>query len=304
MPMPETETKTKIETEHNHEHDQSRKNESAVMAGFCLTAGFMAAEFVGGYLSGSLALMADAAHMLVDSGALLLSLAGFYFGRKPATLEYSFGYMRFEILASLANSVLLFCLAAGIIYHAAGRLFHPHEVDALPMLGIAAGGLLVNIAVAFILHRGEKNNLNIKGALYHVIGDMMGSAAAIAAGIIIYYTGWTPADSILSILVGGLLVRSAANLFKGSTRILMAGSPSDLNVEKARLKLMQIPGVDYIEHIHIWQITSGKTLAALDIQVKAGADIYQTSAAVKDELKKSFGIFHSTIGIESGQCEL
>jgi cobalt-zinc-cadmium efflux system protein len=275
-----------------------KDNERAVFLAFLLTAGYMGVEFVGGYISGSLALVADASHMLVDAGALLLSLAGFRFGRKKPSPARSFGYMRFEILASLGNSISLFALAGGIMYNAVRRLITPREVHAESMLVVAAIGLIVNVLVLWILSRGERNHLNIKGAMMHVAGDMMGSVAAIAAALIIHYTGWTPADSALSMLVSLLLIRSAWRLFAGCMNILMEGAPPDMDVEKVRRSLLEVDGVEKIGHIHIWSITSGRSMAALDIGVAPGADIRKTCAAVKTRLESSFGIFHSTVGVD------
>ena len=198
-----------------------------------LTAGFMVAEVIGGLLSGSLALIADAGHMLTDAAALGLAWAGFYFGKRASNATKTFGYMRLEVLAGFVNAVTLFALVAWIAWEAIDRLLAPAPVLAGPMLVVAILGLAVNIAVFLILRGADTEHVNIKGAMLHVMGDLLGSVAAIVAAIAIYFTGWTPIDPILSVLILLLILRSAWALLKNSLHILLEGAPADIDIERA-----------------------------------------------------------------------
>lgn len=294
---------------HNHTHIGSahigaQANEKVVLIGFLLTFSYMVIEFVGGYLSGSLALMADAGHMLIDAGALALAWAGFYFGRKAVTTQKTFGYVRLEVLAALLNSVLLFGLTGWVTYEAVLRFYQPTHIMALPMFTVAVVGLIVNCLVFYILNRGEKDHLNIKGAILHVLGDLLGSVAAIVAAIIIYFTGWTPIDSILSILVCVLILKNVWQLFKGAFNILMEGTPADVDVQKIQNYLMKLPNVKSVCHIHVWALTSGKTVATLNICPKDEKKLLQTVQLVEEELAEHFNICHVTVGINTCPCAL
>ena len=218
----------------------------------------MLVEVAGGLLSGSLALLADAGHMLTDAAALALAWAGFRIGRRAADARRTFGYMRMEVLAGLINALTLFALVAWILFEAVRRLRQPVEVLSGPMLVVAVIGLLVNIAVFAILHRGDRDHVNIRGAMLHVIGDMLGSVAAIAAAVTIRVTGWMPIDPILSVLVCLLILRAAWSLLRSASHILMEGAPPDIDVEDIRRHLIDtVPGVAEVQHVHVWSITSG-----------------------------------------------
>ncbi len=212
---------------HDHAHDHAptvtRSNERKVLIAFVITFTFMLVEVVGGVLSGSLALLADAGHMLTDAAALALSYAAFRFGRRNADTKRIFGYLRFEVIAGFINALTLFAIVIWIAYEAWLRFRQPHEVLAGPMLVVAAIGLLVNIVVFWILTRGDSEHVNIKGAALHVRGDLLGSIGAIAAAIVVYFTGWTPIDPILSLVVSVLILRSAWALLKKSLHILLEG---------------------------------------------------------------------------------
>src|SRR5215217_352221 len=283
---------------HSHAPTVSAGNERVVLIGFLLTATFMVAEVVAGFLSGSLALIADAGHMLTVAAALLLAWGAFRFGRRASDGQRTFGYMRLEVVAGLINAVTLFALVAWIIYEAIQRFMTPHEVLAGPMFVVAVLGLVVNIVVFVVLSRGDKEHVNIRGAMVHVLGDLLGSVAAIAAAITIWLTGWMPIDPILSVLVGLLVLRSAWALFRNSLHILMEGTPGNVVIEDLSKALVEkVPGLAAVRHVHVWSITSGKPVATLEIALAPGANADAVTRAAKAALQTDYGIIHSTIEI-------
>ena len=288
--------------DHSHAPTVSAANEGVVLIGFLLTSGFMVAEIVAGLLSGSLALIADAGHMLTDAAALLLAWAAFRFGRRASDGQRTFGYMRLEVVAGLINAVTLFALVAWIVYEAVQRFMTPHDVLAGPMFVVAVLGLVVNVIVFFVLARGDKDHVNIRGAMVHVLGDLLGSVAAIAAAVTIWLTGWMPIDPILSVLVSLLILRSAWALFRNSLHILMEGTPDNVVIEDLSKALVaKVPGLAAVRHVHVWSITSGKPVATLEIALVAGADARAVTQAVKAALLADYGITHSTIEIVWGE---
>lgn len=294
---------------HHHAPEVGRSNEKVVLVGFVLTFGFMLAELIGGLLSGSLALIADAGHMLTDAAALALAWAGFRFGRRARDEKRTFGYMRFEILAGFVNALTLIGLVAWIAWEAVMRLITPAPVLAGPMLVIAILGLVVNGAVFWMLQQGDRDHVNIRGAMVHVLGDLLGSVAAIVAAVTIWLTGWTPIDPILSLLLSAIVLRSAWKLLKASLNILMEGTPSDIAVSDLRDTLIdRVPGVSGIDHVHVWSITSGQPAATMEVTLTRDADPAATVSAVKRELADSYGVAHSTIEIDwsgtHGDCSL
>lgn len=289
---------------HSHAPTVGAGNERAVLLGLVLTGSFMIAELVGGYLSGSLALIADAGHMLTDTVALFLAWLGFRLGRRPADARRSFGYSRLEVLAGLINALTLFALVGWIAYEAIQRLFNPEEVLAGPMFVVAVLGLVVNLAVFRILSSAQSDHVNIRGALLHVLGDLLGSIGAIVAAIVIWLTGWMPIDPILSVLVSLLILRSAWALLTRTFNILMEGAPE--GIEPAALKqilLTRVPELAGVGHIHVWSLSSGQAMATLEIALAPGADPASTTAAVRSALAEESGINHATIEIDwSGRC--
>lgn len=266
-----------------------------------LTASFMIAEVIGGLLSGSLALIADAGHMLTDAVALALAWAGFYFGKRAASATKTFGYLRLEVLAGFVNAVTLLLLVAWIAWEAVGRLLTPSQVLAGPMLVVAVIGLVVNVAVFLILRRADTEHVNIQGAMLHVLGDLLGSVAAIVAAVAIYFTGWTPIDPILSVLILLLILRSAWSLLNNSLHILLEGAPANVDVEVLRRHLIEkVEGLSSADHIHVWSITSGMPSATLEAAIEPGADARTVTRAIKRELSEKFGIGHSTVEIVWG----
>lgn len=293
---------------HSHAPSVSAANERVVLTGFALTASFMLVEVVGGVLSGSLALIADAGHMLTDAAALLLAWVGFRIGRRASDARRTFGYMRFEVLAGLVNAVTLFALVIWIVWEAAQRLRSPGEVLAGPMLAVAVVGLLVNCLVFWILHRGDQSHVNIRGATLHVLGDMLGSVAAIVAALVIHFTGWMPIDPILSVLVCLLILRSAWALLRNALDILMEAVPPDIDIAVLQDHVRQtVPGVAGVDHVHVWSITSGKVLATLELTLAEDAQAPQVVPAVKRALAERFSIGHATVEVvhlPQAQCAL
>jgi cobalt-zinc-cadmium efflux system protein len=286
---------------HSHSHTPSGPGaERRIVWAMLLTGGFMVAEVVGGLISGSLALLADAGHMLTDVGALILAYAGIRFGRRPGDPRRTYGYQRLEVLAAFVNGITLLVLSAWILVEAARRLFEPVEVLSGTMLTVALVGLAVNVASFFILRSGSEQNVNIQGALIHVLGDLLGSVAAIAAALVIAFTGWMPIDPMLSAFVALLIIRSGWDITRRSGHILLEGTPEGLDRDEIARVLKTSPGVADVHHIHVWSLTSGRLLATLHLRPTPEADLGSVLATAKARLHESFGIDHSTIEIDFG----
>ena len=292
----------RLEAGHQH-HDHGNSDERRVLWALLLTGGFLLAEVVGGILSGSLALIADAGHMLTDTAALALAWQAFRAARKPATPERTYGHARMEVLASFINGTALVVIAIWITFEAVMRIRQPVEVLGGPMLVIAVLGLCVNIAAYKILNGGTKENLNIRGALLHVLGDLLGSAAAIIAAGVILLTGWMPIDPILSVFVALLILRGAWLLVRQSWHVLMEGAPEGLNIEQIRSDLAtRVPGVVDIHHVHAWSLTPAKRLVTLHASITDQADHDEVLRGIQAELRRTFAIEHATIQIERNHC--
>jgi cobalt-zinc-cadmium efflux system protein len=291
------------EHEHEHEHDHvpavSGANERAILIAFGLTAGFMIVEVIGGYLSGSLALIADAGHMATDAAALALAWIGFRIGRRAADHRRTFGYRRVEVLAGLINALTLFGLALWIGWEAIWRIADPHPVLAGPMLGVAALGLIVNLIVLRILMQGERDHVNMRGAMLHVIGDLLGSVGAIAAATGIWLTGWSVLDPLISVAITLLILRSAWGLLRMSFGILLEGAPADIDVAQIPGHLRSVvPGLVDATHLHVWQITSGRCAATMTVTVENGADPATIQSAVKRAMSLDYKVAHTTVEID------
>lgn len=288
-----------------HQHGvaagQGPAHERRILWAMGLTAGFMLVEVVGGIVSGSLALIADAAHMLTDLAALVLAFAAFRFGRRPADQRGTYGYERFQVLAAFVNGLALFVIAGWITIEAIRRLFAPVEILGGWMLAIAAVGLLVNI-VAYLILRAGRGNLNMDGALLHVIGDLLGSVAAIAAAAVILLTGWTPADPLLSIVGVVLILRAGWSILAGSTSILLERTPAHLPPERVEATVRALPGVADVHHVHVWALTGERTIATLHVVLAAAARSDTVLAAVHHALEHELGIAHATVQIETDPC--
>ena len=262
-----------------------------------LTAAFMIAEIVGGVISGSLALLADAAHMLTDAGSLALAWVGYKLAERPADPQRSYGFARMKILAAFTNGILLVLLSLWIVWEAIHRLLEPVEVMGNVLMAVAVGGLIVNIIAFAILHGGSKEDLNLQGALWHVAGDLLGSVAAIGAAVIIMTTGWMAADPILSVLVALLVLFAGVRIARKSGHILLEGTPAGLDPAEIRADLASIAGVASIDHLHAWALTEQKPLLTLEVTAADGADPDQLRRAVKDRLADRFQVSHATVEV-------
>jgi cobalt-zinc-cadmium efflux system protein len=281
----------------------NRDNAGRLLSAAALTGAFMLAELIGGIISGSLALLADAAHMLSDTVALSIAYLAARTARRPADDRRSYGYHRAEVLAAFVNGIALFGVAVWIVAEAVGRLHQPPEILVSVMLPIAALGLGVNLLVFTVLHRGDHHDLNLQGALLHVLGDLLGSLAAITAGLVILATGWRPIDPLLSILVAMLLIRSAWHLARRSSHILLEGTPSNVDVAAIRTEVLnEVTGVVDVHHVHVWSLKPGHPLLTMHVGLTAGVDDRQTLNRVKQVLVRRFGIEHATIQLEHGPC--
>ena len=292
--------------EHAHGHDHGHGiggkregNTSALRWAFGITTLILVAEAVGGWLTNSLALLSDAGHMLSDAASLGLSLLAIHFAQKPASASKSYGYRRLEILAALANGVALFVIAVAISWEAAHRLFAPPPVASLPMMGIAGIGLAANLASAWVLlHQGDvKDNLNLRSAYLHVLGDALGSVGALLAGALMYFYGWYVADPIVSVAVALLILRGAWGVVSQSLHILMEGTPTGSNIEAMIASLETIPGVCNVHDVHVWTVTSGYDVFSCHLVVSKGTNITKVVAAGAELLERQFGIRHTTIQV-------
>ena len=263
----------------------------------------MLAEVVGGVVSGSLALIADAGHMLTDFASLLLALGAVMLSRRPATWKRSYGYDRFSVLAAFVNGLSLFLIAAWIFYEAIKRFREPVEVLGGLMFWVALGGLAVNILAFWMLTRGEGSNLNIRAAALHVLGDLLGSVGAIVASIIIMLTGWMPIDPILSVFVTVLILRAAYRVVKESGSILLESAPEGLEAEKIKAAILEgVPGVTDVRHIHAWSITEERPMLTLEVDAQAGSDPRSVRQAVKKIVHDRFHVDHVTAEVDIAEC--
>ena len=286
------------------DHAKQQSNIKRVQLALALTGTFMLVEVVGGILSGSLALLADAGHMLTDTMALALSAIAFRMSSRPADAKRSYGYQRFQILAAFVNGLSLLVIVGWILFEAVQRILSPPLVVGQMMLIVAAAGLVVNIFVFFVIHGGDQENLNMRAAALHVLGDLLGSIAAITAALIILYTGWMPIDPILSIGVALLICRSAWHLVKRSGHILLEGTPEWLDVDDMQSKIVSSnPEVKEIHHVHVWGLTPQHPMLTMHVALKQlQSDTTPTVRNIKDFLKKEYGISHSTIEVECDDC--
>ncbi len=285
---------------HDHRHDQ---NERRLFWVAVATGAFMLIEAIAGVLIGSLALVADAGHMLADVVGLVLAWFAFRVARWPADRRRTYGFDRLQILVAFGNGLALFAIAAFIVVEAIRRLNNPVEVLGGPMLVVAAVGLLVNAGAYLILHGADRENLNMRGAMVHVLGDLLGSAGAIVAALIILLTGWTQADPLLSVLVAIIVLRSAYFVVRESAHILLEGAPVDLAANEIADDLKaNVAGVEDVHHVHIWSITQKQPMATLHARIETDADGMVIVRAIKERLHGKYGIVHATVEIEVDDC--
>lgn len=290
---------------HSHRHDHFEEaregNKKGLIIALIITTGIMVLEFFGGLITNSLALLADAGHMLSDSSSLFLSLVAIWFASIPPSPQKTYGFYRFEILAALFNGVTLFVITFFIIKEAYARFFDPQAVSSGPMMLIAVIGLAANLVSAwFLLQKGDvKNNVNLRSAYLHVLGDALGSVGAILAGAIMLIFGWYVADPIISVLVSLLIVKSAWGIVKHSIHILMEGTPIMINQKDVITALLEIDGVVNVHDLHIWTITSGLDSLSCHILIEDHKDSQIILQEAINKIKTSFKIEHTTIQIET-----
>lgn len=284
---------------HSHAPAVSAANSRAVGWAALITGAFMIAELTGGFVSGSLALIADAGHMLTDFAALALAWFAFRLARRPGDWKRSYGFDRFSVLAAFVNGIALFAICGWILVEAAMRIANPAPVLGGPMLAIAIGGLIVNFVVLAIMRRADPENLNVRAAMTHVIGDLLGSVAAIVAAVVILATGWTPVDPILSVLVALIILKSAWHVTHESGHILLEGAPSGLEPATIASDLTEhIEGIDGVHHVHSWSISAERPIVTLHARTAPGIARHTARNAIKARLAERFQIEHATVEIE------
>lgn len=259
----------------------------------------MIAEAIGGWLTNSLALIADAGHMLTDVAALSLTLFAIWFATRPATSKKTYGYYRLEILAAFVNGIALVLLSIWIIYEAFERWQAPPEIAGMQLTLIAAGGLIVNIIAAFLLHSDHKHDLNMRGAFLHVIGDLLGSMAALIAGLLIAGFGWMWADALGSVLISVIIILGAWRLILDSVNVLLEGTPGHINLTAVETTILETAGVGGVHDLHVWTISSGIDALSAHITHDESISHSELLAAVRKKLHDSFGIDHLTIQMET-----
>lgn len=300
---------------HDHDHDhghghhhghaadlRSQRNRRRLGIVLLLTLGYMVAEVVGGYLSGSLALMADAGHMLSDAGALALSFFALWVARRPPDRARTFGYHRVEILAALAHALTLLLVAVFVVWEAVERFQAPPDVKGPVMLGIAVGGLAVNVVGLVVLHGGQHESLNVRGAWLHVLTDALGSVGVIVSAGLVWAFGWYLADPVASVIISALVLVSAVPLLKRALSILMEGAPHHIDVAEVQAAMAQISGVEDVHDLHVWSISEGRECLSGHVVVEQTQDQQAILHKMRHLLADRFGVEHVTLQIEHGRC--
>lgn len=292
---------------HGHHHDDgmtaSRRRERRLLLAFVLTTITLVAEAIGGLVSGSLALLADAGHMLVDALALLFAWLGALFARRPADALRSFGYGRLEVLVGYTNALSQFVLVAWIVAEAVQRVHTPTPILGGVMFWVALGGLVVNLLVLRVLHDHDEHDVNTASARLHVLGDLLGSLGAVGAALAIGWLGWNWIDPLVSVLVSLLILGNAWRLLRRSAHILLEGAPAGVDGASVTQALEQAGiGVGDVHHVHVWELVGGRSVATLHARLDAGVDSDVAVAGIQRLLRDRFGIAHATVQIEAGSC--
>jgi cobalt-zinc-cadmium efflux system protein len=268
-----------------------------------LTGGFAIVEIVGGFLAGSLTLLADAGHMLTDAASLALAWVALRVAARPSDRRRTYGYQRLQVLAAFVNSILLLLPVAWIVYEAIVRLRNPAPVMGPLMLTVAGGGLLINVVALVLLRRGDAENLNLRAAYLHVLSDLLGSLAALVAAMVIIFSNWTRIDPLLALLVAGLIVASAGSLLIKSAHILLEGSPEWLDISELERELrVAVQGVVDVHHVHVWSLTSRHPLLTLHARIQPDAAPAIVLQEIKVFLSRRYALEHSTIQLEAADC--
>ena len=295
---------------HNHDHTSHNQhghahgsNERALSLSAIILFVFLVVEVIGGYIADSLILIADAGHMLIDFVAILTALFAVKITKKAPNENFSYGYHRGQVIAAFFNSLTLFATTIWIIIEGVQRLFKPHEISANIVIVFAVIGVAVNLFTMYLLQSGSKDDINIKSAFIHVVGDLFGYISAIIAGIVIKMTGWSQVDPILSIIFAIIIIKSAYSILKSSAHILMEGSPLELDKDQIIAKLKtSLPGVLEVHHMHIWSLTSNNHVLTAHVRTSPSQDHAQLIKQIRKILEHSFNIKHSTIEIEEDHC--
>lgn len=287
-----------------HAHGQSAagRNKRSLTVVFLLTLAYLVVEVVGGLWTGSLALLADAGHMLTDVAGVGLALLAIRFAERPASPERTYGYYRVEILAALTNAVVLIGISFYILYEAYRRFINPPEVESVGMLGVAAVGLVVNLVGMYVLRAGSQESLNMKGAYFEVLSDMLTSIGVIIAGAVMLTTGWYYADPLISAGIGLFILPRTWSLMKESVGVLLEGTPSDVNLAALRESLTGVPGVAGIHDLHVWSLTSGMNAMSVHAVLGGGARHDDVLTRVRQHVIANFKIGHITVQVESREC--
>jgi len=294
---------------HNHQHHghgrghgSDIQDEKLLGRAFLLIAGFMVVEVVGGLMANSLTLLADAGHMFLDATALGFSWYSLRLSRRSDDHNLSYGYHRYQVLASLFNGVTLLALVVWILVEAFQRLLSPEGMLPIPALTVATAGFLVNIVAYRWLHRAQ-DTATVRSAALHVLGDLLGSAAAIIAALTVYLTGWLYADPLLAVVIAAILGRGAWRVFKQSAHILLEGVPDGIDLKEIKSTLTaRVSGVQEVHHVHAWALTAEKPMVTLHATVDEDSDLGNVMERLKTVLQEEFGIDHSTIQVEHGPC--
>lgn len=279
------------------------RHKGSLRLALALTATFMVLEVIGGFWTGSLALLADAAHMLTDVGGLALALIAIRFAERPRTPQNTYGYVRMEVLSALANAVVLLLLTIYILYEAYQRFQSPPNIIGRPMLAVAVAGLVVNLISMKLLSAGSSESLNVKGAYFEVLADMLGSLGVIVAAVVVLLTGWNRVDPIIGAGIGLFIVPRTWILLKQAIHILMEGTPPEIDMASLEKSLLAIPGVSAVKDLHVWTITSGADAMSGHLIVSDMGSARGTLAAAQELLKTNFGLTHVTIQIEDETLE-
>ena len=287
---------------HDHAHPSRSEDRHRLAAVFALTLVLMAFEGAAGFLTHSLALLADAAHMLADVAALGLSLAAMNFAERPATPQKTYGFYRVEILAAFANAILLFALSGLIFYEAWQRLHPPTAIHSVPMLVVAAIGLGVNAWSAILLRRGSGHNLNMKAAYLEVFSDALASLGVVLAAVIILATGWLGADAIVSAAIGLFILPRTWRLLRDAVDVLLEGTPRDVELPLLRQALLRLPGVVDVHDLHVWSLTSDVHAMSAHVIRSQAAGHDDVLALVREAVLEGFAIHHVTLQVESAEC--
>jgi cobalt-zinc-cadmium efflux system protein len=290
--------------DHNHAHKRDSKSVRRLQIALAITTVYMFAEAFGGWFANSLALLADAGHMLTDVAALALTLTAFWISSRPANTRKTYGYHRLEILAAFVNGISLVLISLWIFYEAYERLLTPPDVKGSEMMIVAIGGLIVNLICVALLHADHKDDLNMRGAFLHVLGDLLGSVTAILASIAIITFNWNWADAVCSVLIGAIIIVGSYNLIKESVDVLLEGTPAHISIRAVEESILQIINVLAVHDLHVWTITSGNHALSchvvFDVEKANQAELLKE---IRHKIQHEFGILHLTIQMETPEFE-